>query len=127
MQPPHGELLTVAVDDAGGVVVVRLTGELDIATAPQADAGLAQAEARSPAALAVDLSGLAFMDSSGLRVIVGALMRGRAGGWPVSLVAPTGPVRQMLALQGLDRALPIVDRVGDVAGGAGAPAEPAPQ
>jgi len=49
---------------------VRLIGELDVATAPRAAAAIAEAERDLPPTLELDLSGLAFMDSTGLRLML---------------------------------------------------------
>jgi anti-sigma B factor antagonist len=52
-------------DDGDGVVAV-VQGELDLASAPELARRLEQALAGSPATLTLDLSALAFIDSSGL-------------------------------------------------------------
>src|SRR3954469_22535029 len=69
----------VEVDDAGGVVTVRLIGELDMATRPLLEPLLAVVQAR-PAEVVVDLSRLDFIDSSGLRAVLnGRKMAGDLG------------------------------------------------
>jgi anti-anti-sigma factor len=67
---------------------VHVSGELDIATAPQLEQRLR--ESRSQGRVAVlDLSALAFMDSSGVHAIVDACIRARqAGGRLVVLRGP---------------------------------------
>ena len=69
--------LTAASEPLDSGVRVRLSGELDIATAGRAEEELRRAEAGEPAVLAVDLGGLTFMDSTGLRLIVAAHSRAR--------------------------------------------------
>ena len=51
-------------------VVVRLAGELDIATAPEVDGALGRLREAGFAELVLDLRAVAFMDSSGLRVVL---------------------------------------------------------
>jgi anti-sigma B factor antagonist len=50
--------------------LVRLIGELDVAAAPQAMQAIAEAEEQWPTTLELDLSTLAFMDSTGLRLML---------------------------------------------------------
>jgi anti-sigma B factor antagonist len=55
--------------------LVRLIGELDVAVAPQAMQAIAQAELQRPAILELDLSTLAFIDSTGLRLMLSTRQR----------------------------------------------------
>jgi anti-sigma B factor antagonist len=55
---------------------VHVAGELDIATAPQLERTLAQAQSQARLVL-LDLRGLAFMDSSGMHAIADAGIRAR--------------------------------------------------
>jgi anti-anti-sigma factor len=85
-----------------GAVWVHVTGELDIATAPELEAALC--EAQSQARLVVlDLRELAFMDSSGAHVIIDASIRARRRG------------RRLVLL----RTPPDVDRIFTLTGGSG--------
>ena len=83
--------------DCPGHVEVALSGELDLVDASDVAVSLAAASSRGPLVI-VDLSGLAFIDASG----VAALARGRdcarAGGGELRLSAPQQQVRKMLAI-----------------------------
>lgn len=59
--------------------------------------------------LELDLSGLAFMDSTGCRALleVGAAARDRAASSYVVIAADTGPIARLMELTGLAGALPI--------------------
>ena len=78
-QPSYDPEWSVRLSDFGcepyaegpGVTGLRLSGELDLATAPQLADALAQA-GRDSVAVILDLSELTFMDSSGLHVILNA-------------------------------------------------------
>ena len=59
---------TVETDEDMGSVVVRATGEIDVATAPQVE-GQLLAIIDSGSAVVLDLHGVTFIDSSGLRTL----------------------------------------------------------
>ena len=60
----------------GEAVVVTIRGEVDLATAPELESCLQRAFGAAPDGVVLDLEGLTFIDSSGLRVLV-ALGEGR--------------------------------------------------
>ncbi|MFB9741197.1 STAS domain-containing protein [Pseudonocardia sulfidoxydans] len=60
------------VPSPGGVAVVAVTGDVDLAGAGRLGAAVGQALEARPAALVVDLSGVTFLDSSGLDQLVEA-------------------------------------------------------
>ena len=62
-------LLTVALVPAPDRIVVRLTGETDLSTAPLLGDELARAAARGSRTVIVDVAGVRFWDCSGLRVL----------------------------------------------------------
>jgi anti-sigma B factor antagonist len=61
-----------------GRLVLALRGELDLTSVPQFERELQEAEATGPARLVLDLSGLDFMDSTGLRALLQARERAKA-------------------------------------------------
>jgi anti-sigma B factor antagonist len=81
--------------------VLLVRGEIDIATAPAFRDALDRLirEANSPAF--ADLSGVTFMDSSGIDALATARRQAEAGGVDLILVAPSPPVRTVLELTGL--------------------------
>jgi anti-sigma B factor antagonist len=92
--PPAGEA-TISRDDAGRLVVT-LSGEIDIATAD--DIGrdvLAAVDAATP--VVVDLSGVAFMDTSGIALLLD-IANSAAG---VELRSPSTQVRRVVEASGL--------------------------
>lgn len=98
-----------AIDESrdDGVVVLTLRGELDLASADAVQSRLDELAAAGQAAR-LDLDELAFMDSSGLRVVLQAAERSRTGGWPFSLTAGSEQVRHLFASAGVTDRLPIV-------------------
>jgi anti-anti-sigma factor len=107
--PASGELgLGVKVDQRDAGVRVELTGELDLASAKLLRERLEQIESGHPERLVLDLRGLEFMDSSGLREIIGAVRRGREAGRRVALVSAEGPIENVLDVTRVDEMIPTV-------------------
>jgi anti-sigma B factor antagonist len=72
----------LAVRDVPGGIVVALTGELDVATAPALDGYFRTLASRSGLRVVVDLSGLTFCDCSGVNALLRARRLTRAAdGW----------------------------------------------
>src|SRR6266571_803816 len=72
----EGEVSPVAgVEERNGAVIVRLAGELDLYNAHALRDELVAAAEREPERLVVDLSGLTFIDSTGLGVLIEARTR----------------------------------------------------
>jgi anti-sigma B factor antagonist len=95
--------------DPDGATVLAIAGEVDLAVAAQVrDSGLAALARDDSAALRLDLSGVTFMDSSGL----GALIQlNNANPGRVVLVRPSPRVVRLLELAGLADTL-VVEPVG---------------
>jgi anti-anti-sigma factor len=108
---PDGWPFRCEVAPDGESVAIRLHGELDISTAPEVDAVFADVAAqRVPVTL--DLRGLTFMDSRGVRMLVTFQEQASAGGFPL-MVACGDQVRELLTMTGLDRHLSVVQLPGD--------------
>lgn len=92
---------SVATDEDMGSVTVRATGEIDVATAPQVEGRLlALIDAGSPVVL--DLHGVTFIDSSGLRTLVTARQRAEEKAVSFSLAGRSPAVDRLLQVTGLD-------------------------
>jgi anti-anti-sigma factor len=61
---------TFAIEQLDGVAVVRIDGELDLLTVPELRAGLHPAIAGTVGAVVVDLAGVQFLSSTGLRLLL---------------------------------------------------------
>jgi anti-anti-sigma factor len=103
--------LSVDTDPLEDGVRLRLAGELDVATAPLAEDALRTAEAREPATLAIDLAGLTFMDSTGLRLVMAADTRAREAGRRLVVVRGPDAVQRVFELTGVDERIELVDGV----------------
>jgi anti-sigma B factor antagonist len=87
--------------------LVRLTGDLDIATAPELRAHLLSLFEDGQLIVAVDLDQLEFMDSSGLGVLVGGLKRARTLDGQFALICSRERFLKVLRITGLDSVFPI--------------------
>ena len=105
----------VATAKDGESALVTFTGDLDIQVAKVAAEAVERVEAEGPPELLViDLSGLSFMDSSGMAVIAAAHARALEEGRRFVIVNPKGGVRRAFEVSGLDKAIETVDEVSRV-------------
>jgi anti-anti-sigma factor len=102
-------LLELNTERDGDNVRLALSGELDISSAPMLEEALDRIEADSPALLLIDLRSLEFMDSTGLRTVVGADQRARDDGRRVAIVRGPESVHRVFNVTRLDERLEIVD------------------
>lgn len=95
-------LFDVQVDQRDGVAVVRVVGELDLASAPQVRTAVVRALASGGPDLELDLTAVDFVDSLGLGVVVSALKRVRTNGGRLVVVVDAARVRKPFEVTGLD-------------------------
>lgn len=102
--------LNVLIRRDGGTVTLELVGELDLATAEQVRAALAEIESQSPRRLVIDLGRLSFIDSSGIHVIISQHIRAVRQGAP-RLEIRRGPeaVQRAFQIVGLEQELPFIE------------------
>jgi len=94
--------------------LVTVAGEVDLETASQfGDHALAALREVSPH-LVLDLSGVTFMDSTGLKVLLSVQHRSDLAHGSLAIVGTTRPVRRILELTGLDDAFALYDTLDDV-------------
>jgi anti-sigma B factor antagonist len=86
---------------------VRLMGELDMSTAPQLREELLRLASDGARMVTVDLSDLAFVDSTGLSVLITGLKRLRQQGGEMALRSPSPGTRRVLEITGLTEVFPI--------------------
>ena len=91
--------------------VLALAGELDVAGATEAHKRLLGLKLRPGGQLVLDLSGLRFMDSTGVRLILRAHEQALRHGAELVVVRGPEPVMRVLELVGLDDQLDVVDAV----------------
>ncbi len=88
------------------VTKVILSGKLDIAGAQGIENQL-QAVTNSQKKVVIDLSGVSFLASMGLRTIVMSAKAITSQGGKIVLLAPQDGVRRVLQISGIDQLIPI--------------------
>lgn len=101
--------LQVTTDTAGEARVVQAVGELDLHTAPTLEQALAAVLAQGTELVIVDLGGVEFMDSTGLSVILGAVVQLRDSGGQLRVVSSRDRITKVFTLTGVDQQIPIFD------------------
>jgi anti-sigma B factor antagonist len=89
----HDDLLTVESTGDG----IRASGEIDAHTAP----GLSSAIDAAAPSVRLDLSGVEFVDSSGLRVLIDAHQRLADQGGGLTIVQPSPAVTRLFEISGV--------------------------
>lgn len=89
-----------------GSKVVRVTGELDIATADEAYAYLSDVIDHGHAPVNVDLGGLTFCDASGLGVLARTANYARESGRQLKLTSARPSLVKIMRITGMDSAYP---------------------
>ena len=99
--------LRVDVDERDGASVIAVGGELDLGSSPKLRDAAVRQLLGGDRALILDLTGLEFLDSTGLGVIVGLLKRARTLGVDLRLVISRARVLAPFEVTGIAGLLPI--------------------
>jgi len=101
--------MTVRRRLVGHRTILAVTGEVDLATAPELGSAVDMALASGAQELWLDLAATAFMDSSGLHVLLDAHRRMRGLSRRLAIVCPGGAVRRLFEIAGVAGALPLYE------------------
>jgi anti-sigma B factor antagonist len=112
-------LLSLEVERRDDACVVRLGGELDVASAGAFRARMDQLLIEGVPMLVVDLTGLAFTDSSGLGALVRTHKRARVLQVPFVIVGGGGQPQDLFRTTGLSRVFRVFDSLDDAVASAG--------
>jgi anti-sigma B factor antagonist len=101
------------IEEGTNIAVVTMRGELDAHDAPRLRGLLAEAveqlasdPGRGERRLVLDLTGVAFLDSTVLGTLIGALRRIREAEGAMRVVLPETPARRIFDITGL---IPVLD------------------
>jgi anti-anti-sigma factor len=98
----------VRVQPAREMVWVVPVGELDLATAPRLREEVQELIAVGFAQVIIDLRDLSFIDSTGLRLLLGLVSEAEQDGWQLSLVQGPDKVQRLFAMTGVLERLPFM-------------------
>jgi anti-sigma B factor antagonist len=107
-------IMQIATAPGSDRYVITVSGEVDLATSPALDAAILAAIESDTSALAIDLTDVSFMDSSGLGVIVRGLKRCREADKDLDLVITNERVLKVFGITGLDQVIPIHASIEDI-------------
>jgi anti-sigma B factor antagonist len=103
--------LDLSTFSQGLCAVVRVEGEIDLDSAGDlSEAALAAMQEIGPS-LVLDLSGVTFMDSTGLKVLLAVHKRAELAGGRLVLAAPTRSVNRVVSITGFDQTFAICEDV----------------
>jgi anti-sigma B factor antagonist len=103
--------LQIAQSQSDGIRVLRLAGEFDLSGVDAFERELARDPSEPESTLVLDLRGLTFIDSSGLRAVVMADHRARAEGKRCLLVRGPARISRVFDLTGVSAHLELVDEL----------------
>jgi anti-sigma B factor antagonist len=89
----------------GGIAVVQLVGRLNMASAARLREAVTTIVESGRTRVSIDMSGVDFLDSSGLGAIISALKTTRQAGGDLRIAAPSAQAQLVLRLTNLDRVL----------------------
>ena len=95
------EQLQVEVKQQGDRVVLALSGELDMASAPMLQTAVSEAGLEEKGLVVLDLEELQFIDSTGLRVILAVRKLCEEHGTELAVTRGSQQVERLLAVTGV--------------------------
>jgi anti-sigma B factor antagonist len=111
--------LQVSVEHVDGVARCVIGGEVDMATTPQLRDELLGLVGEGHRHLVLDVSGVPFLDSTGLGVLMEVHRRLRDNDGAVALVGARPALIRLLTITNLSRALPVYRSVEDASAAVG--------
>jgi anti-sigma B factor antagonist len=102
-------LLTIRVEREDDALIVHASGELDIASAKEFEGELRRAISSSVSGVVLDLRGVNFIDSSGLRALLAGAGFSSKIGRQLRIPHGSSAVQRAIELSGLEGSLPLVE------------------
>ncbi|HOT03937.1 MAG TPA: STAS domain-containing protein [Methanolinea sp.] len=109
-------ILQVAEERRGDIPVVFLKGRMDATTSPDAEAHINRLIDGGDRQLVVDLSGLEYISSAGLRVLLSGLKRLKSSGGMLKLTALAPEIQKVFDIAGFNRLFPIYRNLDEALG-----------
>jgi anti-sigma B factor antagonist len=99
--------LGVSRESVGGATVLAVRGEVDVYSAPELSDNLTQLLDEGTTAIVVDLSDVAFLDSTGLGALIGARSATESAGGTLAIVCTNDRILKLFTITGLDNVFQI--------------------
>jgi len=106
--PPGGEL-RCEIMRGGQTAWVRPSGELDLDSVHRLEAALEELRAEACPEVVLDLRGLTFMDSTGLRLVIRWDTAAQEDGFRFAIVPGADVVQRVFRLTGMDSHLTVAE------------------
>lgn len=111
-----GSALEWSSDERGDVIVLSPVGRIDESTADAFKARLLEAVETEQATAILDLSGISYMSSRGLRALTLAQRAGNKVGKTIVLARPSDTMREILAISRYDMVFRVADTIEEAIG-----------
>jgi anti-anti-sigma factor len=112
------ELASVAFEERVGVSVARVKGEIDMTNAEDLTQRIGSSLSNAAPGIALDLSQVTYLDSSGIRVLFELATRLRHRGQRITLaVKDDAPLRRVLQLTDVSAMIPVYESVDEACSG----------
>jgi anti-sigma B factor antagonist len=109
------DVLTISTESNDTAHIVTVTGELDLNSRTELEAVLNGLD-KPPMIVVLEVSGLNFIDSTGLKTLLNEHRRARAERYEFAIAGALGPVREAFRITAMDITLPLVPDVASVTG-----------
>lgn len=103
--------LIIEVNNTDQATIVAPQGEIDLGRSPGLRTRLGEIIAEKPGRIIIDLSGVTYMDSSGVATLVEALQQCRSINASLTLCAMQDRVRSIFEIARLDMVFTIADTI----------------
>lgn len=111
-----GSALEWTSEERGSAVVLSPSGRIDESTADAFKEHLVNSVSAGPKTAIIDLSGIAYMSSRGLRALTLAQRAGNESGTTIVLACPNDTMREILAISRYDMVFRVADTIEDAIG-----------
>ena len=104
----------LSTEDRGGVMIARVTGEVDLANAARLGRALTRAIPNDAVGVVIDLSETSYLDSSGVSLVFDLAERMKSRQQELRVAVPAdAPLRRVLQVVNLESVVPILTTADD--------------
>jgi len=103
--------MDISMRKEGDFTVISISGRLDAMTSPDLEKEIGGLMDKGETMLAMDMAGLDYISSAGLRIILAAAKKLRPRDGKIFLAGLKKPVMEIFKISGFDAIIPIFDNV----------------